>query len=134
MSTGSDVTTPSGTEEASGSPGRLSRVDARIARVRANDRRRRAALAGAVVVGLALAWVHWTGLVAAGALVGLTRRGLVGAIAAGIAFGLFAVVATVVAAPAMSAGEFAALTPLNYAAVALGLLLPAWGSLARYVA
>ena len=45
------------------------------------------------VVGLALASVHWVGLVIGGALVGTFARDLPRAVVAGVAFGLVALVA-----------------------------------------
>lgn len=120
-------------EGTAGPSGPLERVDAGMAALRSDDRRRRGAFVGAVAAGLAAAWVHWAGLVVAGALIGVTRRRLLGALAAGLAFGVFAVGVTVVAAPAVTASGFVALAPLNYVTVALGLILPSWGSLARYV-
>jgi len=114
------------------SSGVLARLDAQLTALRTDETRRRRALAGAVFLGLVLAWIHWVGLIVAGALVGLTRRRGRRAVLSGSAFGALAIVLTVLASP-MSAGEFAALEPVNYLTIATGLLLPAWGSLARYV-
>lgn len=108
----------------------LGRVDGRIGAIRSDDARRRAALGVAVALGLLLAWVHWTGLVAAGALVGLTRRSLGRALLAGVGFGLLAVAAFVaVTSPAV----VAAMAPASYAAAAMGVVLPAFGATARAV-
>lgn len=133
MTVESGAPEPPETDAAVDSSGALARVDARMAALRSDESRRRRAFAVAVLGGLALAWVHWIGLVVAGALVGVTRRRLIGALGAGLAFGALAVSMTVVVAPAMSAGEFLALTPINYATAILGLVLPAWGSMIRYV-
>jgi hypothetical protein len=101
--------------------------------VREDRRKRSLALVAAAAVGLALAWVHWLGLFAAGALVGLVSRTLPRALLAGLVVGVLAVVATVLASPVMEVGEFLALTPPVYVTVAAALLAPAWGSLVRGV-
>lgn len=108
----------------------VGRVDRWFEALRADAARRRAALAVAVVAGLALAWVHWTGLVAAGALVGLTRRTLGRALLAGVGFGLLVVAALVATT---SPAAVAALAPASYVAAALGVALPAFGATARAV-
>lgn len=110
-----------------------SRVTAWVTAVRADKRRRRLAIVGGVVVGLLLAWVHWTGLVVAGGLVGLTCRRLTSALVAGLAVGVIAVVVTVAVVPAVTPGAFIGLTPVNLATVGVAVILPVWGSLVRYV-
>lgn len=106
---------------------------AALASIRADSRTRRVALAVAAAVGLALAWVHWLGLFAAGALVGLVSRTPPRAVVAGVAFGVLVLVVTVVASPVMGPREFLGLTPPVYVAAAAALLAPAWGSLLRGV-
>lgn len=101
--------------------------------VRTDSRKRYAALAVAVVVGLGAAWVHWLGLFLAGALVGLVSRTLPRAVVAGLGVGVAALALNVLASPTMGPGEFLALTPPAYVAIASGLALPAWGSLIRGV-
>lgn len=110
----------------------LDRLDSRLAALRADETRRRVAFTTAVSSGFVLAWLHWTGLVVAGALIGLTRRRGRWAVVSGLGFGTLMVLVTVLVSP-MGAGEFAALTPVNYLTGAAGLLLPAWGALVRYV-
>ncbi len=104
---------------------------AAVAAVRADRPRRWTALAAAAAVGLAVAWVHWAGLLVAGALVGVVSATTPRAVAAGLAVGVAAVAGTVLASPAMSAVEFLALTPPVFVTVVGGLALPAWGSLVR---
>lgn len=111
----------------------VARVDDWVADLRADRARRRTALAIALVVGLAAGWVHWTGLVLGGAMVGLTRRGLGRAVLAGLGFGVLALAATVLAPGTVDVAAFGALAPVSYVAVALGLVLPAWGALVRGV-
>ncbi len=122
---------PSSNAGGSRSPGSSAR--ARLAALRADGRRRTAALAVALVAGLALATVHWLGLVAAGALVGLTRRTLPRAAAAGVVVGLAALAGTVVTTPGLAPTELLRLAPASYVTLAAALLAPVWGSLARGV-
>lgn len=119
--------------DAADTEGSFNRLDRRIETIRGDDRRRRIAFAGALFVGLGLTWIHWTGLVIAGALLGVTRQRLLTALMAGLGFGVFAVALSVLAVPAVSIGAFTTLTPLNYATLIAGVLLPIWGSLTRYV-
>lgn len=101
--------------------------------VRTEPRKRYAALAVALVVGLGAAWVHWLGLVVAGALVGLVSRTVPRAVAAGLGVGVAALALNVLASPTMGPGEFLALTPPAYVAIGAGLVGPVWGSLIRGV-
>jgi short subunit fatty acids transporter len=101
--------------------------------VRTEPRKRYAALTLALVVGLGAAWVHWLGLVVAGALVGLVSRTVSRAVAAGLGVGVAALALTVLASPTMGPGEFLALTPPAYVAIGAGLVAPALGSLIRGV-
>lgn len=104
-----------------------------LTEVRTDARTRWTALLAAVLLGLGLAWVHWLGLVAAGALAGLASRTLPRAVLAGVVVGLLALALTVLGGPAVDAGELLALTPPSYVTVAAGLVLPTWGSLIRGV-
>ncbi|WP_336136505.1 hypothetical protein [Natronomonas amylolytica] len=101
--------------------------------VRTEPRKRYVALAVALVVGLAVAWVHWLGLVVAGALVGLVSRTLPRAVVAGLVVGVAVLALNILASPTMGPGEFLALTPPAYVAIGAGLVLPVWGSLVRGV-
>ncbi len=100
-----------------------------------DDRRRRLAATGvAVVLGLALASVHWSGLLLAGALVALPQRSLRGGVAAGVAMGvlvLLAFVARLALAGTLGAGL--AMGQPTLLALGLGLALPAFASLVRGV-
>lgn len=111
----------------------IRRLDEWFAGLREDPNRRRVALAAAFVAGLALAWVHWLGLVAGGALIGLTRRTLARALVAGIGFGAVALVLTVLVPGTVGIGAVDAFAPASYVAIAVGLLLPAWGALLRGV-
>lgn len=102
--------------------------------VRADRSRRRAVMLVGAAVGLAVAQVHWFGLLLGGALVGLASRSLPRALLAGLAFG--------VGALALFLGELAvagslrpalALGQLTYLAVATPLAAGLVGSLARGV-
>lgn len=85
-------------------------------------------------IGLALASVHWTGLVVGGALVGLVATTLKRALLAGIGFGVTALTVWVgylavtgVLGAVLATGQFV------WIAVAVGLLAPLLGSLLRGV-
>lgn len=101
--------------------------------IRSDPRKRAVALVVAAAVGLGLAWVHWLGLFAAGALVGLVGKTLPRAVLAGLVFGGLVLVVTVLASPVMGAAEFLSVTPPAYVAIAAAFLAPAWGSLLRGV-
>ncbi|EMA64995.1 hypothetical protein [Halorubrum kocurii] len=107
-------------------------LNALLDRIRTDSRPHAAALGVALAVGVALASVHWLGLVAAGAAAALVapspRRGVAYALVAGVlALAVFAV----------SLGPAAALLPemrpVVYVTVAGALGLPLLGSLARGV-
>lgn len=111
--------------------GRIAGVDDRIARMRADDRQRRAALAVAIGLGIAVVALHWVGLFVAGALVGLTRQTLPRALAAGLAFGILVVAVFFLVTPLVSPGNVLVLAPLSYVTVGIALVGPVWGALAR---
>jgi hypothetical protein len=91
-------------------------------------------LVTAIVVGLVLAAVHWVGLVAGGALVGLVASSLRRAVLAGVGFGVLAVLGWLaLLAVAGSLGEVLATGRLVVLAVGMGIVAPAFGSLARGV-
>lgn len=103
-----------------------------LERLRTDPRLHPTALAAAVAVGLALAWVHWLGLVVGGALVGLVSRSLPRALVAAVGFGLLVLLVF-----ALSLGGTAdvvlEMTPAVYVTVAAALALPALGALLRGV-
>lgn len=84
-------------------------------------------------VGVGLAWVHWVGLVVAGALVGLVSSDLPRAVLAGFLVGVVVLLANLLAVPTMGPGEFLGLAPASYVTVAAALVAPVWGSLVRGV-
>lgn len=110
---------------------RLAALDRRLADLRTDERRRRLALAAAGLVGLGLAWLHWTGLVLGGALVGLTRTSVPRAVVSGAAFGGLVTLLGVVLTPTLGFVEFASLHVLGGATAAVGVVAPVWGSLLR---
>jgi hypothetical protein len=101
----------------------------RRARGRANSRRSLVVAGG--LLGLSLAWVHWLGLVAGGALVGLASRSVRGAVAAGLGFGSLVLAVHVLASPVVGPGTFVGLTPISFVSVAAALVAPVWGALGR---
>ena len=105
----------------------------RLHRLRRDSTERRVALVVAGLVGLGLVWLHWLGLFAAGALVGLVSRDLPRALAAGLGFGLLVLVVHVLAAPEMGFGAFLGLTPISYVTIGAALVAPVWGALVRGV-
>lgn len=100
---------------------------------RRRPNRRRSLLVAATLVGIGLVWVHWLGLFAAGALVGLASRSPPRALLAGLVFGLLVLAIQVLASPVMGVGAFLGLQPVSYVTIALALVAPVWGSLARGV-
>lgn len=106
-----------------------------LADVRRDERRRLAATGVAVVVGLALSTVHWSGLLLAGALVALPQRSIRRGVAAGVGIGVLAVVLFLGQfALAGTLGPVLAMGQPSWLALGIGLLLPAFGSLLRGVA
>jgi len=86
----------------------------------------------AVVVGVALASVHWLGLVVGGALVALPQRSLPTGLLAGFLFGGVVLTVFIVdLAAAGAASGFLRFGLLRDVAVAMGLGLPTFGALAR---
>jgi hypothetical protein len=110
---------------------RLAALDAWLADLRADDRRRRIALAGGVVAGLGLSWVHWMGLVVGGAAVGLSRRSVPRALLAALGFGALVTVAGIGLTPTVGLAEFVGLSRLGAVTVAVGMVLSVWGALLR---
>jgi len=104
----------------------------KLATLREDRRRRLAATAVAVVLGLALGLVHWTGLLAAGALVALPQRSFGWGVAAGFGMGALTVVGFLAQLglagtldPVLAMGQPSLL------ALGIGLLLPVFGSMVR---
>ncbi|WP_123537237.1 hypothetical protein [Halosimplex salinum] len=121
---------PLGSQSESGS-GHESVVD-RLYDAQTAARERRLLTVVATVAGLALATVHWSGLLAGGALVGLCQPTLRRALVAGLGFGL--VVLGVVAAQFALAGSLSAslaMGPLLALGVAVPLVAGPLGATAR---
>jgi hypothetical protein len=94
--------------------------------------RRVALTALAVVVGVALANVHFLGLVVGGALVSLPQRSLARGLLAGFCFGGVVLTVFLVDLAAVdAAGAFFRFGLLRDAAVAMALGFPTFGALAR---
>lgn len=103
-------------------------------RLREDRRRRLAVTATAALVGLALAILHWAGLLVAGALVALPQRSLSRGIAAGVGVGVAVVLGfLVVFALSGTLGPVLAMGQPGLLALGIGLLLPPFGSLLRGV-
>jgi len=103
-------------------------------RVRADRDRRRAAILVGAGVGLAVAQLHWAGLLLGGVLVGLASRDLPRALLSGLAFGVGALVVFLgglaiagTLSPALAMGQLTSL------AVGLPIAAGLVGSLARGV-
>jgi len=92
------------------------------------------ALVAAVVVGLALSTVHWLGLVAGGALVGLVATSLRRALVAALGFGVLVVLVwAALLALSGSLGKVLVMGEIAGLGVAIALAAPVVGSLARGV-
>jgi len=111
----------------------LKSLDTWLEDVRTDARKRRLFLVGGFVVGLALAWLHWTGLVVGGGLVGLSRRTVRWALLAGLAFGTCATVVSVVLVSTVGPAEFVGLRRLTAITAVVGLGTATWGGLLRAV-
>jgi hypothetical protein len=112
----------------------LSRINAGLATLRANDTGRRVALVVAILLGIVATAIHWVGLFVAGALVGLTRRSLPRALLAGLGFGVLVLAVFFVVTPLITPGNLFVLAPLSYITVGIALLGPVWGALVRGIA
>lgn len=100
-----------------------------------DPRRRRIAMAGALLAGLALATVHWAGLFVGGALVGWTWPTLRRAVIGGLAFAVLALVAFALwLVVAGSLGDVLGTGQLLLVAVATPLVLGPLGALSRGLA
>jgi hypothetical protein len=90
------------------------------------------ALLLATAVGIGLATIHWLGLVAAGALVGLVTTSFRRALLAGVGFGAFALAVWLARhAVAGSLGAVLATGEFVLIALAVGFAGPVLGSLVR---
>ncbi|WP_440769215.1 hypothetical protein [Natronorubrum sp. DTA28] len=101
-----------------------------LERARTEPRSHAVAVAGAVVIGLLVSWLHWFGLVLGGAFVAFVspslRRGVVGAVGFG-----FLVLVVFALALGGSAWTVLETTPVVYLVVASAFGLPLLGSLVR---
>lgn len=102
----------------------------RLQAVRSDPRRRTAALIAAALVGLVAASLHWSGLVLAGAVIGLVSRSLPRAVGAAVAFGA-AVLFVFALTLGDDLGRAVEMAPVVYVTAAAALGLPAVGSLVR---
>ncbi|MFB6165851.1 MAG: hypothetical protein ABEJ31_11890 [Haloarculaceae archaeon] len=110
----------------------MSALGARLDAVRADERRRWLLTAGAVVLGLALAWVHWLGFAVGGALVALPQRSLARGLLVGLGFGALALLAFAAwLATAGALDTYLAMGQVLAVSVAIPLAGGLLGSLAR---
>lgn len=110
-------------------------LGARLSDAQTSPRERWALTAAATVLGLALASVHWGGLLAGGALIGVCQPTLRRALVAGLGFGV--VVLLVVAVRFAAAGsldQYLAMGPLLAVSVAIPLVAGSLGAAARGLA
>lgn len=104
----------------------------RLTALRSNPRTRWLGFAIGAIVGLALASIHWVGLVVGGALVGLFARDLPRAVVAGLAFGVVALLAFAAwLALAGALGVYLEMGQILAVSVAIPLVGGALGSLVR---
>ncbi len=101
-----------------------------LGRVRSEPRVHAAALALTAIAGLVLAWLHWIGLIAAGALVAFVAPSVRRGLAYGFGIGLLVLVVFT-----LSLGDAAtrapAMRPIVYVTAGSALVLPVLGSLVR---
>lgn len=91
-----------------------------------------AAFLGVVVIGLAITWFHWSGLLIAGLLIGVISRSLPAAVLNAILFGAVVLVAFGIT-EGVAVLEYHELTPIIYVTVGSAFGLPIFGSLLRGV-
>ncbi|MGM0399253.1 MAG: hypothetical protein ACQEQY_09705 [Halobacteriota archaeon] len=91
-----------------------------------------AALVVVAVVGLLLAWLHWFGLIVAGALLGVVSPGLRAAVVAAVGFGLL-VLAVFFLSHGAVAPHVVSMKPIIYITIGGALALPVLGALVRGV-
>lgn len=103
-----------------------------LQRIRTEPRLHAVALVVAALVGLALAWVHWLGLIAAGALVALVAPSLGRGLAYGAGIGLLVLIVFVLSL-GDAAARVPAMAPIVYVTVGSALGLPLLGALVRGV-
>lgn len=102
--------------------------------LRADRYRRRAAILAGAAVGLAVAQLHWIGLLLGGVLVGLASRDLPRALLAGLAFGVGALAVFLASLAVVgAAGPALGMGQLTYLAVGVPIVAGLVGSLARGV-
>lgn len=99
-------------------------------RIRTDRRDRGIWLIAATLAGLALAWVHWIGLMVGGALVALAAPTVRWAPLYGLGFGVV-VLGAFAASHAGSLEAIVAMQPIVYVTAGAALGLPALGSLVR---
>lgn len=105
---------------------------ATLHRVRADPRRRWVVTAVGAAVGLALATGHWLGFVVGGGLVALPQHSFPRGLAAGLGFGLVALLLFgLVLASNGALAEATAMGPVTAVTVAIPVLASLLGSLAR---
>lgn len=110
----------------------MSTIGARLDETRADDRRRWLLSVVGVVVGLALAWVHWLGFVVGGALVALPQVSFPRGMLAGLGFGVLSVVVfTIWFATVTAFGTYLAMGQVLVVSAAAPLVFAVLGSLAR---
>ncbi|MFB6196967.1 MAG: hypothetical protein ABEI52_01690 [Halobacteriaceae archaeon] len=123
------------TEEEGNGPGDRSRarvaIATRLARVRTTRRYRILGTLLGAAIGIGLTWIHWIGLIIAGAVIGIIQRNMARAAGASLGFGVLVLLVMVASSPDLSAGELLAFRPIVYVTVGSALGLPLVGSLAR---
>lgn len=109
-------------------------VQSRLKHIREDGLSHWIALVACLVIGVLLASLHWIGLIAGGALVGLVTANIRRAIVAGVGFGLVVLIVWATRlAVAGSFGKVAAMGEIALLGVAIALVGAVFGSLARGV-
>lgn len=101
-----------------------------LGRIRHQRTARIVALVATSLVGLLLVWVHWIGLIIAGALVGVVSPGLRAALGSAVGFGLLVLGVFFLSRGAI-APRVVSMDPIIYVTVAGALVLPVLGALVR---
>lgn len=116
--------------ESAGTSLSLEDIEARLEDLRTDNTQNAIALVAVILVGVGLAWLHWTGLILAGVLLGVISRTLLVAVLNAVLFGLVVLAVFALTEGTQSLG-YLEMTPIIYVTLVSAFVLPIYGSLVR---